>query len=81
MRITIISVVTLLALGLFSGFSAPVPAAEKIKVTWIGHATFEVVSPGGTTLLIDPFILKNPKAPAGMKDLALYKPDAILVSG
>lgn len=80
MRITTISVVALLALGLFSGFATPVPAADKIKVTWIGHATFEVVSPGGTTLLLDPFILKNPKAPAEMKDLSRYKPDAILVT-
>jgi L-ascorbate metabolism protein UlaG (beta-lactamase superfamily) len=62
------------------GFSAPVQAAGKIKVTWIGHATFQIVSPGGTTLLLDPFIVKNPKAPAAMKDLSQYKPDGILVT-
>ena len=80
MRFASNSVVASLALALVVGFAAPVSAAGKIKVTWIGHATFEVVSPGGTTLLIDPFILKNPKAPAAMKDLSRYQPDAILVS-
>jgi L-ascorbate metabolism protein UlaG (beta-lactamase superfamily) len=66
--------------ALLVGLAAPVRAADDITVTWIGHATFEVVSPGGTTLLIDPFIIKNPKAPRAMKDLSRYKPDAILVS-
>ncbi len=80
MRFSSISVVALLVLALIAGIVQPVSAANKIKVTWIAHATFEVVSPGGTTLLIDPFILKNPKAPAAMKDLSLYQPNAILVT-
>ena len=80
MRISSFSFAVLLALALMAGIVQPVSAAGKIEVTWIGHATFEIVSPGGTTLLIDPFILKNPKTPAAMKDLALYQPDAILVT-
>ena len=52
----------------------------KIQVTWIGHAAFVVVSPGGTRILIDPFIMKNPKAPAAFKNLSRYKPNVILVS-
>ncbi len=80
MRFSSIAVVALFALALIAGIVQPVSAANKIKVTWIAHATFEVVSPGGTTLLIDPFILKNPKAPAAMKDLSLYQPNAILVT-
>ena len=59
------------ALALAVGLSVPAQAAGKIKITWIAHATFEIVSPGGTTLLLDPFILKNPKAPKAMKDLSL----------
>ena len=78
MRFNPLSIV--LALALLLGPVTPSRAADKITVTWIAHATFEVVSPGGTTLLIDPFIAKNPKAPAAMKDLSRYKPDAILVS-
>ena len=78
MRFNPLSIVA--ALAILIGLVAPTRAADKITVTWIAHATFEVVSPGGTTLLIDPFIVKNPKAPAAMKDLTRYKPDAILVS-
>jgi len=53
---------------------------KEIKVTWLGHAAFEVVSPGGTHILIDPFLKQNPATPAEYKDLARYKPAAILVS-
>jgi L-ascorbate metabolism protein UlaG (beta-lactamase superfamily) len=56
------------------------PKAAKIRVTWLGHATFEVVSAGGTRLLIDPFIAGNPATPPKMKDLSQYKPAAILVT-
>jgi len=80
MRFISPSAVAGLALALLVAVAAPARAAEKITVTWIAHAAFEVVSPGGTTLLIDPFIVKNPKAPEAMKDLSRYKPDAILVS-
>jgi len=55
-------------------------AGKEIKVTWLGHAAFEVVSPGGTRILIDPFLSKNPVTPQEYKDLARYKPAAILVS-
>ena len=34
-------------------------------VTWLGHATVLVTTPGGTTILIDPFIEHNPKYPKG----------------
>jgi L-ascorbate metabolism protein UlaG (beta-lactamase superfamily) len=71
------------ALALALGFAAALAGKAKageISVTWLGHATFEVVSPGGTTLLLDPFITKNPKTPKAMKDLARYKPDAILLT-
>lgn len=55
-----------------------------ITVRWLGHAAFEVTSPGGTRLLIDPFITGNPSTPDSLKDLARYgsawKPSAILVT-
>jgi hypothetical protein len=38
---------------------APSPNEKKtISITWLGHAAFEIVSPGGTRLLIDPFLTK-----------------------
>ena len=50
------------------------------QVTFLGHAAFQVQSPGGTMILIDPFLSQNPQTPAGRKDLTQYNPDAILVT-
>lgn len=36
-------------------------------VTWLGHATVLVTTGAGTTILIDPFIEKNPKFPKGFE--------------
>jgi len=62
-------------------FAAP----EPIRVTWIGHAGFEIVSPGGTRVLIDPWISGNSAVPAEYSDTARYaapatRPAAILVT-
>jgi L-ascorbate metabolism protein UlaG (beta-lactamase superfamily) len=54
--------------------------AQPITVTWLGHAAFEVVSAGGTRILLDPFLTQDPATPAEFKDLSRYKPDAILVT-
>lgn len=51
-----------------------------IGVQWLGHAAFEITSPGGTTILIDPFLSANPSTPDSLKRLARYKPNAILVT-
>jgi L-ascorbate metabolism protein UlaG (beta-lactamase superfamily) len=53
---------------------------SPITVQWLGHAAFEVTSSGGTHILIDPFISGNPSTPDSLKNLARYKPAAILVS-
>ena len=59
----------------------PVRTEKKpFQVTWLGHAAFEVVSAGGTRILIDPFIKDNPSTPAAFKNLSRYRPGAILVS-
>ena len=36
---------------------------KGIKLTWLGHATFRVVTPGGTTVLVDPWVMGNPMCP------------------
>ncbi|HET7189678.1 MAG TPA: MBL fold metallo-hydrolase, partial [Gemmatimonadaceae bacterium] len=54
-------------------------ARNAIGVQWLGHAAFEITSPGGTKILIDPFLSANPSTPDSLKRLARYKPDAILV--
>lgn len=38
------------------------------RITWLGHATVLVQTPGGTNILIDPYIKQNPKYP---KDFVL----------
>jgi L-ascorbate metabolism protein UlaG (beta-lactamase superfamily) len=58
---------------------AAAPAAAKgnpTEITWLGHAAVKVLTPGGTTLYIDPW-LKNPKAPEGT---AAPVADVILVT-
>ncbi|HEY0003995.1 MAG TPA: metal-dependent hydrolase [Pyrinomonadaceae bacterium] len=53
---------------------------QDIQITWLGHAAFEIVSAGGTRILIDPFLKENPATPAEFKDLSRYKPNFILVT-
>ena len=52
----------------------------KITVTWLGHAAFLVTSPGGTQLLVDPFLRQDPATPDSLKDTSRYHPAAILVT-
>ena len=47
-----------------------------IKVTWLGHATFRIQTPGGKTILIDPWVMGNPACPASEK--AVEKVDVLL---
>ncbi len=76
-----IAVFAALSLVLLIASASPTRASDgKIHITWLGHAAFQVTSPGGTTLLLDPFIANNPKTPAEFKDLSQYKPDAILLT-
>lgn len=49
----------------------------KVKVTWLGHAAFRIVSPGGKIIYIDPW-LENPKAPPEVKKVE--KADLILLT-
>src|SRR2546422_2889267 len=51
------------------GARAPAGRAAQIDVTWLGHATFLIVSPGGTRLLIDPWLKGNPATPDSLQDL------------
>ncbi len=56
-------VVAIAAIGvvfMFQTAGVSAQAKGKIQVTWIGHAAFEVVSPGGSRFLMDPFIRKLP---------------------
>lgn len=40
--------------------------ARGNKLTWLGHATFKITTPGGKVILVDPW-LSNPLCPEGEK--------------
>src|SRR6201987_4487730 len=39
------------------------------KLTWLGHATFRIATPGGKIILIDPWVMNNPKCPENEKTI------------
>ena len=47
-----------------------------VKLTWLGHATFRIETPGGKTILIDPWIMGNPMCPE--KEKSVKKVDVML---
>ena len=68
-------------IGLIAVAALITGAAHAAKIQWFGQAAFKITSPGGKVILIDPFITKNPKTPADLKDLAKLGPvDLILVT-
>jgi L-ascorbate metabolism protein UlaG (beta-lactamase superfamily) len=85
----------LLLLSAFFGIAIAGNAQERrtsrlttthpIRVTWLGHAGFEIVSSTGTRLLIDPWIDGNTAAPERYRDSTQFaragsRPDGILVT-
>jgi L-ascorbate metabolism protein UlaG (beta-lactamase superfamily) len=41
--------------------------ARDTSITWLGHATFQIDTPGGKRLLIDPWLGGNPACPDNLK--------------
>lgn len=39
-----------------------------IHITWLGHATFLIRTPGGKQILVDPWVMNNPKTPVDKKN-------------
>ena len=48
-----------------------------LAITWFGHATFVLTTPGGKRVVFDPWLTGNPKAPAGTR---IDKADVICVT-
>jgi L-ascorbate metabolism protein UlaG (beta-lactamase superfamily) len=48
-----------------------------LSITWYGHATFVLTTPGDKRIVFDPWLTGNPKTPAGAK---IDKADVICVS-
>ncbi|MEB3197181.1 MAG: metal-dependent hydrolase [Candidatus Sericytochromatia bacterium] len=51
---------------------------RETTFTWLGHATFAVTTPGGQSLLLDPWVQSNPACPEALKDLP--RVDAMLLT-
>lgn len=49
-----------------------------VELTWLGHATWLIKTPGGKTILVDPFLENNPKCPAEYKGDGLQDVDLII---
>jgi L-ascorbate metabolism protein UlaG (beta-lactamase superfamily) len=47
-----------------------------IKLTWLGHSAFRIETPGGKTVLVDPWIMGNPMCPE--KEKAVKRVDVML---
>jgi L-ascorbate metabolism protein UlaG (beta-lactamase superfamily) len=48
-----------------------------LSITWLGHATFVLVSPGGRRIVLDPWLQGNPAAPPNAR---IDKADVICVT-
>jgi L-ascorbate metabolism protein UlaG (beta-lactamase superfamily) len=53
-------------------------AAKTLSITWLGHATFLFVSPGGRRLVLDPWLTDNPACPPHLK--RIERADIVLVT-
>ena len=40
---------------------------SRLSITWLGHSTFLVKTPGGKRILFDPWLTGNPSCPASLK--------------
>jgi L-ascorbate metabolism protein UlaG (beta-lactamase superfamily) len=69
----------LATLGL--ALALPALAQDKVKVQWLGQAAFKITTLAGKVIVIDPWLLTNPKTPPEYKKLeALGKVDLVLVT-
>jgi L-ascorbate metabolism protein UlaG (beta-lactamase superfamily) len=45
------------------------PSSASLSVTWLGHGTFELLSPAGKRIVIDPWLEQNPSCPPERKKI------------
>jgi L-ascorbate metabolism protein UlaG (beta-lactamase superfamily) len=51
---------------------------SRLAITWLGHATFIITTPGGKRIVTDPWLEGNPSTPANQKKID--RADLILVT-
>lgn len=71
----------IIGLALFAPNLTLLAQSGKAEVLWLGQAAFRITTPGGKVVVIDPFLVNNPKTPPEYKSLdKLGKVDLILVT-
>ncbi len=50
---------------------------DNTTITWYGHATWGIKTPGGVTIVVDPWLEGNPRCPDDCKDLSA---DIVLIT-
>src|SRR3954467_3577185 len=59
----------------------PATGTGKVDLLWLGQAAWKITTPTGKVIVIDPWLVNNPKTPAEYKNLdVLGKVDLILVT-
>jgi L-ascorbate metabolism protein UlaG (beta-lactamase superfamily) len=43
------------------------PSSGRLAITWLGHSTFVIITPGGKRLVTDPWLQGNPMCPPGTR--------------
>jgi len=83
-RVQMLVLMCLLAMGSGNSMAQTTPHTDQAKteVLWFGQAGFRIKTPGGKTIVIDPWLTGGPKTPAPYKtDLsAIGKVDLLLVT-
>ncbi len=54
--------------------------SNGLKITWLGHSCMLFETPGGKSLLADPWLMGNPKCPEPYKTNGVDKLDYMLIS-
>ena len=42
-------------------------ASKNLRITWLGHGSFKIQTPGGKALYLDPWLTSNPSCPDDCK--------------
>jgi L-ascorbate metabolism protein UlaG (beta-lactamase superfamily) len=80
-KLIVLGSALIISLALFAPNLTLLAQSGKAEVLWLGQAAFRITTPGGKVVVIDPFLVNNPKTPAEYKSLdKLGKVDLILVT-
>ena len=68
-------------IGLIATAAGALAEGGKIQVLWLGQAAMRITTVSGKVIMIDPWLINNPKTPPAYKNLdAVGKIDVILVT-